>query len=263
MAVLVLASVVAAVWSFRLRRRAKFAPIDAHTVVCGMVGAMAIGLFGVFAILLLGLPPGPIAYFTLLVMLALGLRPKKWKVHRGHGPLFHLDLRQGIPERNTHPWTATPPVLPETTDEPRVSSAATDVIGLEVTDSTSVLASSSRPSRRAHRARSEFKLGCAGLALFAVGASLATATARSEWVPPPELSIDFGQLDKPVANVDLGATAPISAHLALVTGLRILWSAPLSSNSATQNVALPVALLQPGFYLLLVAGGRTVGYVDG
>ena len=61
MAVLILALLVAIVWLLRLRRRAKLNPVDAHMVVCGMVGALAIGLFGAFAILLIHLPPDPIA----------------------------------------------------------------------------------------------------------------------------------------------------------------------------------------------------------
>ena len=87
--VLVLAILVAIVWLLRLRRRARLAPIDAHMVVCGMVGALAIGLFGAFAILLIHLPPGPIAILALLALLALGLRPARWRMH---------------PERNVHRW---------------------------------------------------------------------------------------------------------------------------------------------------------------
>ena len=44
-----------------------------------MVGALAIGLFGAFAILLIHLPPGPIAILSLLALLALGLRPAWWR----------------------------------------------------------------------------------------------------------------------------------------------------------------------------------------
>jgi len=245
--VFVLASLVAIVWLFRLRRRTSPASIDAHLVVCALVGAMAIGLFGAFAILFVHLPPGPTALLTLLVLLALGVRPARWRTH---------------PERTIHRWAATPPVPLESTAEASIPSAATNVSGSGVTSSP-VVASPSQPPHGTHRVRSQLALGCAGLMLFAVGASLATATARTEWVPPSELSIDVGQVGQPIASVDLGAAAPISPHLAVVTGARVLWSAPLSSNSATQNVVLPADLLKPDSRLLLVAGGRTIRSVYG
>jgi hypothetical protein len=247
-AVLVLASLVVVVWLIRLRRRARLVPIDEHMVVCGMVGAMAVGLFGAFTILFARLPPGPIALLTLLVLLALGLRPVWWRMR---------------PPSNIQRWAATPPVPLESTAEPHMASVATHVTRSAVTSSSPVMASTGQPPRRAHRARSQLALGCAGLALFAVGASMATATARQEWVPPPELSIDFGQADKPVASVDLGVAAPIAAQLAVVTGGRVLWSTPLSPNSATHNIVLPADLLHSGSHLLLVAGGKTIRYVDG
>jgi hypothetical protein len=106
-------------------------------------------------------------------------------------------------------------------------------------------------------------LGAVGLALVAVGASFAVAAARAEWVPPPELSIAVGQGERPVASVDLGTAAPIPAHLAVVVRGRVRWSAPLSSDSAAQNVVLPADLLHPGSRVLLVAGGRTIRSVYG
>ena len=181
--VLVLAILVAAVWLLRLRRRARLVPINEHMVVCGMVGALAIGLFGSFAILLIHLPPGPIAILSLVALLALGLRPAGWRTH---------------PERNVHRCA-------------------------EATSSGPVLESPGQPPGRTHRARSQFVLGCVGLALFAVGASFAVAAAQQEWVPPPELSIEVGQgqVERPVASVDLGTAAPVSAHLAVVTRGRV------------------------------------------
>jgi hypothetical protein len=245
--VLVLAILVATVWLLRLRRRARLVPIDGHMVVCGMVGALAIGLFGAFAILLIHLPPGPIAILSLLALLALGLRPAGWGTH---------------PERNVHRWAASPPVPLESTTEPHVASAATNVAGTEVTSSGPVLESPGQPPGRTHRARSQFVLGCVGLALVAVGASFAVAAAQEEWVPPPELSIAVGQ-GQAVASVDLGTAAPISARLAVVTRGRVLWSVPLSSNSGTQNVVLPADVLHPGSHVLLVANGRTIRNVYG
>jgi hypothetical protein len=248
-AVLVLAILVAAVWLLRLRRRARLVPIDAHMVVCGMVGALAVGLFGPFAILFIHLPPGPIAILSLLALLALGLRPAGRRTH---------------PERNVHHRAGSPPVPSESTTEPHMASAAT-VAGTEVTSDGPVLESAGQPPGRTHRARSQFVLGCAGLALFAAGASFAVAAAQKEWVPPPELSIEVGQgkVERPVASVDLGTAAPVPAHLAVVTGGRVLWSVPLSSNSGTQNVVLPADVLHPGSQVLLVAGGRTIRNVYG
>jgi len=125
-----------------------------------------------------------------------------------------------------------------------------------------VLESAGRPPGRTHRARSQFVLGCAGLALFAAGATFAVAAAQKQWVPPPELSIEVRQ-GEPVASVDLGMAAPIPAHVAVVTRGRVLWSAPLSSKSGTQNVVLPADVLHPGSHVLLVAGGRTIRSVYG
>jgi hypothetical protein len=248
--VLVLAILVAAVWLPRLRRRARLVPIDEHIVVCGMVGALAIGLFGAFAILLIHLSPGPIAILSLLALLALGLRPPGWRMHS---------------ERNVRRRAESPPVPLESTAEPRMASAATNVAGTEVTSSGPVLESPGQPPGRTHRAGSQFLLACAGLALIAVGASFAVAAAQKEWVAPPELSIEVGQgqVHRPVASVDLGTAAPISAHLAVVARGRVLWSVPLSSNSATQNVVLPANVLYPGSHVLLVAGGRTIRNVYG
>jgi hypothetical protein len=61
---------------------------------------------------------------------------------------------------------------------------------------------------------------------------------------------------RPGASVDLGTAAPIPAHLAVATRGRVLWSAPLSPESGTQNVVLPADVLPPGSHELLVAGGR-------
>src|SRR5262249_22574162 len=240
--VLVLAMLVAIVWLLRLRRRARLVPIDEHMVVCGMMGALAIGLFGGFAILLIHLPPGRIAILSLLALLVLGLRPAGWRTH---------------PERNVHRWAASRPMPSESTTEPPTASAAANVAGTEVTSKGTVLDSPGQPPGRTHRLRSQFVLGCVGLALFAAGASIAVAAAQEEWVPPPQLSIEVvrGQVEKPIASVDLGTAAPISAHLAVVTRGQVLWSIPLSSNSGRQNVGLPADVLHPGSHVLPIPGG--------
>jgi hypothetical protein len=220
---LILAILVAAVWLLRLRRRVRLGPVDVHMVVCALVGALAIGLFGAFVILLIRLPPGPIAIVVLLALLALGLRPARWWMHQAR------NLRR-----------PQPPAPLESTTEPR---------------------------GRGHRARGQFVLACVGLALFAAGASFAVAAAQTEWTPPPELSIEaghgHGQAERPVASVSLGTAAPVSAHLAVVMRGRVRWSAPLSSNSATQNVVLPADVLRPGSHVQLIAGGRIIRNVDG
>ena len=246
-AVLVLAILVAAVWLLRLRRRDRRVPIGAHMVVCGMVWALAIGLFGAFAILLIHLPPGPVAVLSLVALLALGLRPAWWTAYSE----YHA--RSGA-ESPTEPL--------EPTTGPHLASAGADAAGTGAPGPRPGWAHRVRRPGWAHRARSQFALGCAGLALVAVGASCAVAAAREEWMPPPELSIAVEQ-GQPVASVDLGTAAPVSAHLAVVTRGRVRWSAPLASSSGPQNVILPAGVLQPGSQVLLVAGGRTIRNVYG
>jgi hypothetical protein len=248
--VLVLAILVATVWLLRLRRRARRVPIDAHMVVFGIVGALAVGLFGAFAVLLIHLPPRAIAVPSLLALLALALQPAWWRTY---------------PEYHAHGWAESPTVPLEPITKPQMASAAANATGTEVTSNGRVLKPPGQPPGRTHRARSQFVLGCVGLTLFAVGASIAVAAAQKEWVPPPELSIEAGpgQVGGPVASVDLGTAAPISAHLAVTRRGRVLFSVPLSSNSGTQNVVLPANVLQPGSHVLLVAGGRTIRNVYG
>jgi hypothetical protein len=242
--VLVLAILVAIAWLLRLRRRARPVPIDEHMAVCGIVGALAVGLFGAFTILLIHLPPGPIAILSLLALLALGMRPAGWRMH----------LRRSRAERDgwLESQLASFAAWSRRMDQWITSTGD----GAEVTSSGPVLESSAQPPGRAHRARSQFVLGCAGLALFGVGASFAAAAAHQEWVPPPGLSIEAGR-GQAVASVDLGTAAQIPAHLTVVTRGRVLWSVPLSSTSATQNVVIPAHLLHPGSRVLLVAGRRT------
>jgi hypothetical protein len=245
--VLVLAILVGAVWLARLRRRARRVPVDAHMVVFGMVTALAIGLFGAFAILLVHLPPGPLAILALAALLALGLRPAWWKTY---------------PEFNVHSWAESPTVPLEPMTGPRLASAAANAAGAKVTSNGAGLARPGQPPGWADRTRSQFVLGCAGLALCAVGASFAVVAAQQEWVPPAELSIAV-QRGQPVASVDLGTAAPVTAHLAVVTRGRVRWTAPLSPSSHPQRVVLPAGVLHPHSRVLLVAGGRTIRNVYG
>jgi hypothetical protein len=229
-AVLALAALVAAVWLLRLRRRARLVPIDEHTVVCAIVTALAIGLFGTFAILLVHLPPGPVAILSLLVLLALGLRPAGWKKHPEEDP-------EEDPEAAKAAGTSPVP-----------NRAPQFVLGQFVLGQFVL---------------GQFVLGCVGLALVAAGAFAAVTAAQKEWVPPAELSIEAGVGGRPVASVDLGTAASVPAHLVVVTGGRVLGSEPLSSAGGTQNVVLPADVLRPGAQVLLVAGGKTIRNVDG
>ena len=159
--VLVLAILVAIVWLLRLRRRARLVPINEHMVVCGIGGG-----HGGRTLRGLRNPAHPSATRSrshrpaLLALLALGLRPARWRMH---------------PHRATA--------------NARMASAATDVAANPDGQHRSVPGVAAPRLGRTLRTRSQFVLGCVGLALFAVGASAAVAAARTEWVPPPELSI--------------------------------------------------------------------------
>jgi hypothetical protein len=217
------------------------------------VGALAIGLFGAFAILLIHLPPGPVAILALLALLALGL----WPVIK-----HYMASRAGAPPAQTP--------APSTLDYPH----GVEWYTLAAIDASVAAKASGDPPDRGHRARYrrlfgrlhrggfQLALGCAGLALFAAGASFAVTAAQKEWVPPPELSVEVAQ-GEPVASVNLGTAAGVSAHLAVVKRGQALWSAALSSTSGTQNVVLPAGVLRPGAHMLLVANGKTIRSVYG
>jgi hypothetical protein len=240
-AVLALAALTAAVWLLRLRRRARLVPIDEHTVVCAIVTALAVGLFGTFAILLAHLPPGPVAILSLLVLLALGLRPAAWKKH----PEKHPEEKH--PEEQ-HPETAKAAGTSQVPNRAPKFALGRFALGRFALG---------------RFALGQFVLGCVGLALVAAGAFAAVTAAQKEWVPPAELSIEAGAGGKPVASVDLGTAASVPAHLVVVTGGRVLGSEPLSSAGGTQNVVLPADVLRPGSQVLLVVGGKTIRNVDG
>jgi hypothetical protein len=244
-AVPVLACLVAVVWLFRLRRRSRRAPINEHLVVCGLVGAMAFGLFWAFAVRLLHLSPGPVSVVTLLFLLLLGLRPAGW--------------RTSI-TGNAHRLVAMPAPT-ESTRRGLMSSLSTGPSGSEAGSSDPVLAAPSQHPRPSLRA--QFALGCAGFALFALGATIATAAAAADRVPPLELSISGGQGGNLVATVDLGSAAPVAARLEMIGLERVLWSTPLSQNTGMQTVTLPSDLPHSGSELVLVAGGKDIRSVSG
>jgi hypothetical protein len=113
-----------------------------------------------------------------------------------------------------------------------------------------------------NRSRSQIALGLAGLAFFVLGATVATATARTEWTPPPELSVVTGQAGALVAGVELGSAGPISARLVMVSR-GIVRSAPLSRTTSTQHVVLPAGLASRGSFVFLVSGGHVLRAVEG
>jgi hypothetical protein len=117
--------------------------------------------------------------------------------------------------------------------------------------------------RPVRRSRTQIVLGCIGLALLAIGAVLATVTARKEWTPPLELSVTQGPAGQPVADVNFGSKRPTDARLEVVGEGRVLWSSPLTGSGAAQNVVLPASLLDPKSRVVLVSGGHTLREVDG
>jgi hypothetical protein len=241
-AVLVLACLVAIVWVFRLRRRTRRSPINEHLVVCALVGAMTIGLFGAFAVRLLHLPPTPVSVLTLLVLFVLGLRrPREWRISLA-GNLRRL--------------VALPSPPPESTSGAQMAPTASTVDGTEMAGSSPVPTTLSRQVRRTRW--TQVALGCTGVALFAVGATFATAAARADRVPPPELSIGIGKVGQPVATVDLGSAAPVSARLEVAASGHVVWSTPLASSSVTQSVTIPSDLNHSGSHVVLVAGGKPI-----
>ena len=172
----VLALLVAIVWLLRLRRRARLVPIDAHMVTFRIVGALTIGLFGAFAILLVNLPPGPIAilFSSPCWRWACGL-------HGGEVARVQRSQLGGVAHSAAGTDGRTPP--------PRRRRIRRSQGGQQrgPADVEPVV-------RPPYRARSlQFALGCVGLALCVVGASFAVMAAKEEWVPPPELSIAMEQ----------------------------------------------------------------------
>jgi len=247
-----LAVLVAVLWLLRLRRRSEPVHDAEHLVVCGLVGALVIGVFGAFLIRLTRVPPGAIAIIVLLVLLALSLRPKSW--HPG-------DL--AIIRRRSTETPGPSPSPSRIFDRLEPQSDPTATLGsLSGTSRPDPVSSTPAPSRT-RRSRSQVVLGCLGLALFALGASLATVTSLKEWTPPPELSIVSGVAGRPAAEVQLGSAGPVAAGLEVTSGGRTVWRSRLARTTAAQSVDLPSRLLHNGSRVLLVSGGHTLREVDG
>ena len=226
--VFLLAVLVAVMWLLRLRRRSEPLHDVEHLVVCGVVGALVIGVFGALLIRVTHAPPDAIAIIVLLLLLTLSLRPRSW--HLSNLGIL-LDL------------TTTVGSLSDTEQPDPVSSA--------------------RAPGMKRRSRSQVVLGCLGLTLFALGASLATVTSLKEWTPPPELSIVSGAAGRPAAQVRLGSAGPISAALEVTFLGKTVWLSGLARTTAAQNVDLPASPLLHHSQVLLVSNGHTLRQVDG
>jgi DNA helicase-2/ATP-dependent DNA helicase PcrA len=124
------------------------------------------------------------------------------------------------------------------------------------------LDSSSPVERPTRRSRSQVLLGCLGLALFGLGATLATVPSLKEWTPPPQLSVATSPAGRSVAEVELGSAGPVAATLEVRTGGRTVWRSSLAQTTAAQRVDLPTGLLRKGSRVALVTGGHRLRAVD-
>ena len=118
-------------------------------------------------------------------------------------------------------------------------------------------------TRKSPHPRSQVLLGCLGLALFALGAIVASVSSLGELTPPPELSIATSPVGHSVAAVQLGSAGPIAAQLEIRNGGRTLWRSNLARTTTAQSVDLPAHLLSRGSRVVLVSRGHTLRRVDG
>jgi hypothetical protein len=412
--VFLLAAVVAVLWLLRLRRRPGRGHNGEHLVICGVVGALVIGVFGAFLIRLTHLPPETIAIVVLLVLLGLGLRPESWQrrhvtdgdaavmddlnarslpmetsmklsgipyqvaagsklyerreikdvlayaraladpgddvsvqrivniPRRGIGgksasrlaswarfnnaffseaidhaaeaglngkallgaqqlstllaelrPLMHTmspaDFVELVADRtgykaelvaeHTHEadgrienladLAAQAGNFDDLTGFLQAAALAAESGGLDRPVGSprqadrSDLVSSTPPPRPTRRSRSQVLLGSLGLALFALGATLATVASLNEWTPPPQLSVATSPAGRSVAEVELGSAGPVAATLEVRTGGHAVWRSSLAQTTAAQRVGLPTGLLRKGSRVVLVIGGHGLRVIDG
>ena len=106
-------------------------------------------------------------------------------------------------------------------------------------------------------------LGCAGVALFAAGATVASLAALKDWTPPPELSIATSTTNRSVADVQLGSAGPVPARLEVTNRGRTLWGSSLARNAGPQQVAVPARFLHKGSRVVVVTDGHVLRWVDG
>ncbi len=268
-----LAVLVAVMWVLRLRRRSEPVHDAVHLVVCGVVGALVLGVFGAFLIRLTHVPPKAAAIVVLLVLLALSLRPANWHPRRLAVIRRRSTETPGPSASPAGAFDVFSPVEPQ-------AGPTTAVGSLSDTSQPDPMSSIPAPSRT-RRARSQVFLGGLGLLLFALGASLATVASLKEWTPPPELSVTTEPpalsiiggppalsavnrtLVRSVADVQLGSAGPIAASIEVTRGGRSVWQSRLAQTTAAQSVDLPADVLHQGSRVLLVSGGHTLREVDG
>ena len=220
-------------------------------MVCGVVGALVIGVFGALLIRVTHAPPDAIAIIALLVLLALSLRPTSWYLSN-RGIILRWSAERPEPSPSPSP----------TFDACHLLDLTTTVGSPSNTRRPAPLWSAGAPGTT-RRSRSQVVLGCLGLTLFALGASLATVTSLKEWTPPPELSMVSGAAGRPVAEVRLGSAGPIAAALEVTTSGKTVWLSRLARTTAAQSVDLPASLRLDRSQVLLVSDGHTLREVDG
>ena len=228
--VLVLAGAVAVLWLVRLRRRRRRIRDAAHLIFCVLIGALMLGVFGVFVIRWAHAPPETVAIIVLLVLLVLSLRPEKW------GP------RNWIPFRRRAAGTAHT-ALPSTPPSSR-----RHLLPLR----TGPVQDESGSSSAAWVWHCSF------------WAPLWPRCQHSRvWTPPPELSIAQSSNDQSVARVQLGSAGPVAARLEITESGRTVWHRDLAKTTGTQNVDLPANLLHKGSRVELLAQGQALRWVNG
>jgi hypothetical protein len=250
--VFLLAALVAVLWLLRLRRHPEPVHDIEHLAVCGVVGALVIGVFGALLVRLTHVPLEATAIIALLALMGLSLRPRRSR------PIDSAIIRRRSTE-TPGPSTSHFDVFHQL--DPRADSMTN--VGSPAGAGLPNPESSIREADGTRRPRSQVVLGCLGLVLFALGASLATVTSLKEWTSPPELSVVSGTTGRSVAEVQLGSAGPIATGIEVTRSGRRVWQTRLAPTTAAQSVDLPARLLHRGSRLLLVSGGHTLREVDG
>ena len=249
--IFLVALLVVAMWTIRLRRRSRRGRIDVHMVLCGVSAALVTALVGAFLVRLTRWPPNAVALGALLVLLLLSLRPTNWRL--SSLPAVRRRLNRSDGSTRSPVGAVSPEELGTNGTAPRPDSPTPN---LEA-------ASPSPPSTRTRRSRSQMALGCVGVVLVALGVSLATVTAVKEWTPPPELSVMYGPTGQAVADVQLGTAGPIPTGIEITNGGKAVWLKLLTKETGPQTLNLPARFVHPGSRVLLVSSGRTLREVDG
>jgi hypothetical protein len=101
----------------------------------------------------------------------------------------------------------------------------------------------------------------AGVVLAAGAFALAPLAARTEWTPPPELSLMLTPAGGAVVQVELGS-AVRGASLVATRG-RTVWQHRLPAATAPQEVLLPLVFTSPAATIRLVVAGVPARSVSG